>query len=261
VAYSAAAGRTGWAIEDLVTGRHVEIPGAGYLTFAPDEKAVLVSSNVYSLDNPSSPRPIAAGERISVSARPNSDLVIFWQSDQRTGVRVNPAIFSWNKRMIVGPAPPGSAQTPGPGGRIAVWNEKSGDLEIWNPGAKLPIASTTEPRLSRPPAVRFSPDGKLLLADDFVFEAATLRLILRANLSWTRIAGFTSDNKFLVSWRSRHDGFPVPTYIPLTIEGVLAETCGKASRPLTAREWRDFSPGSPPHATCPDRFVRLPANQ
>ena len=49
-------------------------------------------------------------------------------------------------------------------------------------------------------------------------------------------AGFSQDGKYVVS-RAWVAGFPQPTRHPITLEGVLEETCTKVRTNLTAREW------------------------
>jgi hypothetical protein len=63
-------------------------------------------------------------------------------------------------------------------------------------------------------------------------------------------AGFTQDGQYVVShwW---HSGYPEPTLHPITLKGVLAETCAKVSHNLTAREWDRLGAPATNTNTCP----------
>jgi hypothetical protein len=47
-------------------------------------------------------------------------------------------------------------------------------------------------------------------------------------------------------------GFPEPTRHPITLDGVLEETCAKVRTNLTAREWEKMGATALAVATCPE---------
>ena len=72
-------------------------------------------------------------------------------------------------------------------------------------------------------------------------------------------AGFSADGKYVVSrwWIA---GFPEPTRHPITLDGVLEETCAKVRSNLTAREWEEMGATAFAVATCPEAAAGTSGN-
>ena len=84
-----------------------------------------------------------------------------------------------------------------------------------------------------------------------LFDTRTLQLSFRIPMEGC-FAGFSPDGKYVVS-RRWLAGFPEPTRHPITLDGVLEETCAKVRTNLTAREWERIGATAFTVATCSER--------
>jgi hypothetical protein len=246
----------GWIITDTTNKRRITVPDNGSpIEFSPDEQRVLVFPNIYTLANPASPRIIAGAKPFYRTwSFPGSNLVIgvdmesVSHSDSKKSV-----LFDWETgKVSAGPGSVNSIYAISPDGRrFATYDYDV--IYIWTVGAAKPDVRSDRVNVSYDTPLYFSPDGTLLAVASCkgppVYDTRTLKLRFRVPMNGC-FAGFTQDGKYVVSHRW-HSGYPEPTLHPITLEGVLAETCSKVSHNLTAREWDRL--GAPATNTCADR--------
>ena len=83
-----------------------------------------------------------------------------------------------------------------------------------------------------------------------LYDTATLELRFEVPIGNACFAGFSVDGEHLLS-RTWHGIVPEATLHPLTLDGVLEETCARVFDNLTSREWDRL--GAPARATCAGR--------
>jgi WD40 repeat protein len=244
----------GWVITDLASKSSRVIQSHGPLVFSPDEKRVLIASRIYALDQPDVPVAVPGGAYFNrLWSRPGANHVVAEQVAD--GVVRGFALFDWRSSSISSLVTATNYAIDDGGSRLAAITDGALEIRKLDDLAK-PIASTKiNPQIVLDDSMHFSPDGKFLTVGvplaARIYDATTLEKRFEIPmLSDERIGGFSRDGAFLVTYYWR-DVFPQPILNPLTVEGVLAETCSKVRRPLTPEEWRQFSPKTAPHDTCP----------
>jgi len=248
-----------WVIVDTASKRDITIPANGSRTieFSPNERQVLVFPNIYTLDNPGSPQALEATQPLERTwSYPGANLVIGRHGDQiGQGAEGSSVLFDWATGNVAsGPGSVDSLYAVSPDGRhFASYDYDA--ISIWRVGDSKPTVRSpdrTTADLNTP--LHFSPDGALLAVasctSTSLFDARTLQLSFRIPMRGC-FAGFTPDGKYVVSrwWLA---GFPEPTRHPITLEGVLEETCAKVRTNLTAREWERTGATAFAVATCPE---------
>jgi len=246
-----------WVITDTASKREIAIPVNGNPTieFSPDERRVLVFPNIYTLDNPGSPQALAATQPLYRTwSYPEANLVIGVYGDQ-IGPQGSSVLFDWaTGKVSTGPGSVNSLYAVSPDGRHFAASEVDA-ISIWNVGDSKPtVRSPDRTTIDYAPSMHFSPDGALLAEASCtgtrVFDTRTLQLAFQIPMRGC-FAGFSPDGKSIVS-RSWVAGFPEPTSHPITLEGVLEETCAKVRTNLTDREWERNRASTFAVATCPE---------
>lgn len=248
---------TGWIVTDTTNKRSVTIPENGSpIEFSPDEQRVLVFPSIYALDNPTSPQTISHSTPFSRTwSFPGSSLVIgvdvgsMSMSDTRKST-----LFDWHTdRVSDGPASVNSIYAISPDGRRFVTYDHD-VIQLWATGATKPDVRSDRASVSNDTPVYFSPDGTLLAVAKCrgvpLYDARTLEVRFEIPIGHSCFAGFSLDGKYVVSSASHSDA-PEPTLHPITLAGVLEETCSKVRDNLTQREWERL--GVAAIKTCPDR--------
>ena len=247
-----------WVITDTVGKRDIAVAanGSGTIEFSPDERQVLVFPNIYTLDNPDSPQALAAGQPFHTTwSYPGAKLVLGVYADQIGQDAKSSVLFDWaTGKVSAGPGSVGSLYAVSPDGqRFATYDHDA--ISIWAVGDSEPTVRSPErttAEFDRP--LYFSPDGGLLAVANCegtpLFDTSTLKLSIQVPMRGC-FAGFTLDKKYVVSrwWLA---GFPEPTRHPITLEGVLEETCAKVRTNLTALEWERAGATAFAVATCPE---------
>jgi TIR domain/PQQ-like domain len=247
----------GWIVTDTTSKRSVIVPENGSpIEFSPDEQRVLVFPKIYRLDNPASPQPVADSKPFYRTwSFPGSNLVIGVDADSMsTNDTKKSVLFDWETGKVSdGPASVNSIYAISPDGRRFVTYDHD-VIELWTTGAAKPAVRSGRASLSNDTPAYFSPDGKLLAVAKCksvpLYDAGTLEVRFEVPIGSSCFAGFSLDGKYVVS-RMWHSDVPEPTLHPITLEGVLEETCSKVRDNLTKREWERI--GGTSITTCPDR--------
>jgi len=142
----------------------------------------------------------------------------------------------------------------------------NGTISLWTVGGSKPTVRSPDPTPANSDSLfYFSQDGVLLAVgsavtrctDTSLFDTRTLQLSFHIPMEGC-FAAFSEDGKYVVSrWLPAGAGFPEPTRHPITLDGVLAETCAKVLTNLTAREWEKMGATALAVATCPERAASL----
>jgi WD40 repeat protein len=246
-----------WIITDTATKRRITVPDTGSpIEFSPDEQRVMVFPEIYSLDNPASPQKVAGADPFLVSwSFPGSNLVIgIDKNSGESGDSKQSVLFDWQSGSVT--AGPGSVHrlyAVSPDGRhFATYDYDA--INIWTAGATTPVVRSGRVSANYDTPLQYNHDGTLLAVAKCgsvpIYDAATLELRFDVPIGNACFAGFTVDGTHLVS-RRWHGSVPEPTLHPLTIEGVLEETCARVLDNLTSREWDRL--GAPARTTCPER--------
>lgn len=255
-----------WVITDSSSKREIRLPFSGNPTieFAPDEKRVLLFPHIHALDNPGSPQMIEGAQPLYQTwSYPGANLVIGVPDDQAgRGLEGHSLLFDWvTGKVSAGPGSVDSLYAISPDGKRFASADHDAIL-IWTTGENEPsVRSPERTTINRNTPLHFSPDGALLAAG----SCSTTRLFDTRNLQPAFnipmrgcFAGFSPDGKYVVS-RLWVEGFPEPTRHPLTLEGVLEETCAKVRSNLTTREWERSEATAYAMASCPETVVGEPA--
>ncbi|HVQ12018.1 MAG TPA: WD40 repeat domain-containing protein, partial [Vicinamibacterales bacterium] len=244
----------GWVITDLASKSSTALLGHGPLVFSPDEKRVLIASRVYTLDRPDAPVAVPGAAYFNrLWSRPGANHVVAEQVAD--GVVRGFALFDWRSSSISSLVTASHYALDDGESRLAAITDGALEIRKLDDLATAIASTKINPQIVSDDALHFSPDGRLLAVGVplavRIYDAATLEKRFEVPiLSDERFAGFSRDGAFLVTYYWR-DVYPQPILHPITIEGVLAETCSKVRRPLTPEEWRQFSPKTAPHETCP----------
>lgn len=230
-----------WVISDTASKRIVTVPDNGSpIEFSPDEQRVLVYPNIYALDDPTSPHTIAGAMPLYRTwSFPRSKLVIglseeaLSHSDAKYSV-----LFDWQTGTAsAGPGSAKSIYAVSPDGQHFAKYD-SGSIEMRKTGHDRPVVDPVSAVVSDNTPLHFSPDGALLAVATCegppLYDAQTLKLRFRVPMRGC-FAGFTEDSQYVVS-RAWLAEYPEPTLHPITLQGVLAETCAKVTHDLSARE-------------------------
>ena len=253
-----------WIIADIDSKRDITVPANGSpIEFSPDERQVLVFPNIYRLENPGSPQALAATQPLYRTwSYPGANLVIGLYGDQITqGVKGSSVLFDWaTGKVSTGPGSINSLYAVSPDGRhFASYDFDA--ISLWTVGDSKPTVRSPD-RTTVDDPLYFSPDGALLAVasctNPRVFNTRTLELSFRIPMRGC-FAGFSAAGKYVVSrwWIA---GFPEPTRHPITLDGVLEETCAKVQSNLTAREWEEMGATAFAVATCPEAAVGTSGN-
>lgn len=248
-----------WVITDTASRRDITVPANGSpIEFSPDERRVLVFPNIYTLDNPGSPQTLAATQPLyGTWSYPGANLIIGLYSDQFSrGAEARSVLFDWaTGKVSAGPGSVYSLYAVSPDGRrFASYDYDA--ISLWTVGDSKPTVRSPD----RIPAhydtpLHFSPDGARLAvgscSNTSLFDTRTLQLSFRIPMKGC-FAGFSTDGKYVVS-RQWIAGFPEPARHPITLAGVLEETCAKVRTNLTAREWEKMGATAFAVATCGER--------
>jgi WD40 repeat protein len=252
-----------WVITDIANKREITVPDNGSpIEFSPDERRVLVFPNIYTLDNPGSPQTLAATQPLYKTwSYPGANLVIGLYGDQiNQGAKGGSVLFDWaTGKVSTGPGSVYSLYAVSPDGRqFASYDYDA--IFLWTVGNSKPTVRSAEPtKVDSDKHLYFSPDGALLAmascTNTSLFDTRTLKLSFQIPMEGC-FAGFSRDEKYVVSrwWLA---GFPEPTRHPITLEGVLEETCAKVHTNLTAQEWEKLDATAFAVATCPERAPSL----
>ncbi|NJM92654.1 MAG: WD40 repeat domain-containing protein [Rhodospirillaceae bacterium] len=250
---------TEWVITDTANNRDIIVPANDGRTieFSPDERRVLVFPNIYRLDDPGSPQVLEAAQPFDRTwSYPGVNLVIGRNHDQIIQDAAGDSVFfDWaTGRVSVGPGSVGSLYAVSPDGRhFATYDYDS--ISIWTVGdSEATVRSPARTVASRDTPLHFSPDGSLLAVASCMglplYDTRTLELAYRVPMRGC-FAGFSPDGKYVLS-RWWVEGFPEPTRHPITLEGVLEETCAKVRTNLSAQEWERMGATAFAVATCPE---------
>lgn len=245
-----------WVITDTRTERSITVADNGSpIEFSPDEQRVLVFPEIFTLNDQTPPQTIAGAEPLFKTwSFPGSTLVIGIEAQNASRSDATESVlFDWHTGTIAtGPGSAESIYAVSPDGRrFATYERES--IAIWKVGDDGPEVRSDRAVLDYDTPLHFSPNGTLLAVaacgSPRLYDARTLELRFRVPMNGC-FAGFTLDGKHLVShrWRS---GYPEPTLHPITLEGVLAETCAKVHDDLTPRDSARL--GISAMNTCPDR--------
>ena len=241
----------------MSTRRTIAISDGGPLAFAPDETRLLVSSRIHRLDQASPPQAIANTKAFNrLRSIAGTSFVIAEQVQD--GVAAGSVLFDWRDGSVSA-LPEGTNFTVSPDAQH-VAGIQNGAIGLWKIKAENP-ALRSEPGSAgfmldnSDDALHFSPDASLLAAAlpnvVQVYDARKLTIRLRIPLArGERFAGFSRDGGAIATFRWHH-GFPEPTFHPLTLNGILRETCARTSANLTPPEWSRLAPGTIQHETCP----------
>lgn len=246
-----------WIITDTASKRDIAIAANGSpIEFSPDERKVLVFPNIYTLDNPGAPQALEATQPLYATwSYPGANLVIGLYGDQISqGGKGSSVLFDWaTGKVSTGPGSVDSLYAVGPGGRqFASYDYDA--ISVWTVGNSTPVRSPDRTTANYDTPLYFSPNGALLVVASCtnppLFNTGTLQLSFRIPMRGC-FAGFSPDGKYVVSrwWLA---GFPEPTRHPITLEGVLEETCAKVRTNLTALEWERIGATAFAVATCPE---------
>ena len=247
----------GWIVTDTSNKRSVTIPENGSpIEFSPDELRVLVFPNVYSLDDAATPHSVATAKPFHQTwSFPKSNLVIGVDVDSLSMSDANRSVlFDW-KTGEVSPGPPSvnSIYAISPDGQHFVTYDHD-VIQLWKTGATTPAVKSGRASVGSDTSIHFSPDGTLLAVAKCrgvpLYDASTLELRFEVPIGASCFAGLSLDDKYVVT-RTWHSDVPEPTLHPITLEGVLEETCSKVRENLTEREWQRI--GATATNTCPDR--------
>jgi WD40 repeat protein len=231
-----------WVITDTTSKRDITVPtNRSPIEFSPDERRVLVFPNVYLLDNPDSPQTLAAAQPLdSTWSYPGANLVIGINGDQISlDAKGSSMLFDWATGQVsTGPGSVYSLYAVSPDGRkFASYDHDA--ISLWTVGDSKPMVRSPERTSANyDTPLHFSPDGKWLAVASCnstpLFDTRRLQLNIRIPMQGC-FAGFSRDEKYVLS-RRWVAGFPEPTRHPITLDGVLEETCAKVRTNLTARE-------------------------
>lgn len=245
-----------WVVSDTTSSRDITIPANGSpIEFSPDERQALVFPNIYALDNPGAPQALKASRPLYATwSYPGANLVIGLHDDQvGRDAEGSSVIFDWSTGNVsTGNGSDHALYAVSPDGRFATYDDNA--ISIWTVGDSTPIRSPDRTTAEYDTPLYFSPDGALLAVANCnstpLFDTSTLQLRFEVPMRGC-FAGFTLDKKYVVS-RAWVAGFPEPTRHPITLEGVLEETCAKVRANLTAREWQRMGATTLAVATCPE---------
>jgi len=247
-----------WVINDTVGGRRLTVPDNGSpIEFSPDEQRVLVYPEIHALGGQAQPpqKVPGAGPFLYSWSFPGSDLVIGIVKDSwSSGDSKQSVLFDWKTGAVsVGPGSVHSLYAVSPDGRrFATYDYET--IKIWTVGATKPDIQSGRAIASHDTPLHFSPDGTLLTVAKCgsapLYDTTTLALRFEIPLGNGCFAGFSRDGKHVVS-RAWHSGVPEPTLHPITLDGVLEQTCARVRDNLTSREWERM--GAPARTTCLDR--------
>jgi hypothetical protein len=235
----------------------VTVPENGSpIEFSPDERRVLVFPDIYALGSPASPQRIAGAEPFLFTwSFPGSNLVIGIDKDSASGADSKKSVlFDWQTRTVTtGPGSLHRLYGVSPDGRrFATYDHDT--IAIWTVGSTQPDVKSVRASADYDTPLYFNPDGAMLAVARCrsvpLYDTATLELRVDIPIGNACFAGFSVDGKHLVS-RTWHGSVPEPTLHPLTVDGVIGETCARTLSNLTSREWERL--GAPPRNTCPDR--------
>jgi hypothetical protein len=245
----------GWIVTDASRKRSITVPANGSpLEFSPDERRVLVFPNVQALEGTEPPQAVADAKPFHQTwSYPGSRLVIgvdagsMSMSDAKKST-----LFDWDTgKVSEGPASVNSIYAVSPDGRRFVTYDHDGML-LWKTGAEKPQARSGRVSLNFDTPAYFSGDGALLAiarcASVPLYDANTLTPSFAVPIGKACFAGLSLDGKYVVSRTVHSNGNPEPTLHPITLDGVLSETCAKVRDALTEREWQRV--GVAPSATC-----------
>jgi outer membrane protein assembly factor BamB len=247
----------GWIVTDTTDKRSVTIPENGSpIEYSPDERRVLVFPKIYALDNPTAPETVADAKPFYHTwSFPGSNLVIGVDADSMSMSDTRKSVlFDWESGKVSdGPASVNSIYAIRSDGRRFVTYDHDVIL-LWKTGATEPDVRSGRASVTHDTPVYFSPDGKLLAVARCggvpLYDVDTLERRFEVPIGNSCFAGLSLDGKYLVS-RTWHSDAPEPTLHPITLEGVLEETCSKVRDNLTERERRRL--GVAFTNTCPDR--------
>jgi len=250
----------GWIITDTTTKQRITVPENGSpIEFSPDERRVLVFPDIYTLDNPASPQKIAGAEPVLFTwSFPGSNLVVGVDKDSTASADSKKSVlFDWHTGLVTaGPGSIYSLYAVSPDGQhFATYDYDT--IKIWTVGAKQPDVKSGRVSASYDTPLHFSPDGTLLAVAKCgsvpLYDTETLEHRFEVPLGNACFAGFSVDGKHLVS-RTWHSSVPEPTLHPITLDGVIEETCARVHDNLTSREWGRLSVAA--RNTCPDQDSR-----
>lgn len=247
----------GWIITDTIAKRRMTVPDNGSpIEFSPDERRVLVFPDIHALDNPVAPQRIAGAEPLLMTwSFPGSNLVVGIDKDSASsGDSKKSVLFDWQTGTVsAGPGSVHSLYAVSPDGRhFATYDYDT--INIWTVGATKPDVRSGRASASYDTPLYFNPDGTLLAVAKCgsvpLYDTGTLELRFEIPIGNACFAGFSADGKYLVS-RTWQSNVPEPTLHPITLDGVLEETCARVLDNLTSREWDRLS--VPARITCADR--------
>jgi WD40 repeat protein len=246
-----------WIITDTTTKRRITVPDTGSpIEFSPDEQRVLVFPEIYSLDNPASPQKDAGADPFLVSwSFPGSNLVIgIDKNSGDSGDSKSSVLFDWQSGSVAeGPGSVHRLYAVSPDGRhFATYDYDT--INIWTVGATAPAVRSGRVSANFDTPLHYNHDGTLLAVAGCgsvpLYDTATLELRFEVPIGNACFAGFSVDGEHLLS-RTWHGIVPEATLHPLTLDGVLEETCARVFDNLTSREWDRL--GAPARATCAGR--------
>jgi WD40 repeat protein len=247
-----------WRITDTVANTELQpIPAnRSPIEFSPDEKRVLVFPTLHALNKSDPPRPLPATRPlVQTWSYPGANLVIGLDEEQfAKGENGTSVLFDWaSGRLSTGPGTSHALYAVSPDGERFATHGTDG-LALWKVGNSEPaVRSAGEiPAASHETVLQFSPNGALLArghcSATWIADGDTLgvNLVLVTDGCF---AGFSPDGTYVVSSRMQA-GFPEPTYHPITLDGVLAETCAKVRTDLPPREQTKMKITEVIEATC-----------
>ena len=246
----------GWVVTDTTEKRRVTIPdNRSLIEFSPDEQRLLLFPSVYAVKDVASPQTVAdARPLIRTWSFPGANLVIGVDSESMSvGDARQSILFDWRTgKATAGPGSIHSLYAVHPDGRrFATYDHDT--IMIWRAGDTEPSVRSGRASVDYDTPLHFSPDGTLLAVAACgvvpLYRTDTLELHSRMPIGNACFAGFTRDGQHVVS-RTWHADVPEPTFHPMTLSGVLAETCARVHGNLTEREQRTF--GVQAMNTCPD---------
>ena len=245
----------GWIVTDTQGQRSITVAANGSpLEYSPDEQRVLVFPHVQALGDADAPQVVADAKPFHQSwSYPGSRLVIgvdagsMSMSDARKST-----LFDWETgKVSEGPASVNSLYAVAPDGRRFATYDHDG-IQLWKTGAAKPFVRSGRANLSFDTPMYFSRDGALLAIAGCgrvpLYDGHTLVPSFEVPIGRSCFAGLSLDGQYVVSRTLHANHYPEPTLHPITLDGVLRETCSKVRDDLSEREWQRL--GGTPTATC-----------
>lgn len=243
-----------WIVTDTTDKRRITIrDNRSVIEFSPDEQRLLLFPSVYTVSNAATRTVADAPPLIRTWSFPGANLVIGVDQDSMSaGDAKQSVLFDWKSgKVSAGPGSVHSLYAVNPDGqRFATYDHDA--ILIWRAGDTQPALRSGRVSVAYDTSLHFSPDGTLLAVGACgsvpLYQTDTLELHTSIPIGNSCFAGFTRDGQHVVS-HTWHSGVPEPTFHPITLDGVLAETCARVHGNLTAREQKTF--GVEAMNTCP----------